>query len=54
MILFNNVSLDEWMGLITNIKNDIGLKEAIVIALQANKEWQLIGSMSLVQIHKWY
>ncbi len=48
MILFNNVSLDEWMGLITNIKNDIGLKEAIVIALLANKEWQLIGSMSLV------
>jgi hypothetical protein len=35
-------------------KNDMGLKEAIVIALQANKEWRLIGSMSLVQIHKWY
>jgi hypothetical protein len=53
MILFNTVWLDEWMGLITNIKNDIALKEAIVIALQANKEWQLIGTMSLVQIQKW-
>jgi len=42
--------MNEWGWL----QNEIGLKEAIVIALQANKEWQLTGSMNLVQIHKWY